>query len=355
MTKRAANLVIAAADPVSAEKSGAWIKLMPAGTFTLRDDRGPFTSGDNASMEAIVERTKEHLSATEMMVDYDHQVLATAEDGGATAKAAGWIKEFEVRDDGIYGLVEWTEAAAKAIEAKEYRYLSPLFITDKKGRVIQLLNVALVNMPAMDLEAIAARAELTLNEGPNMDPILKALGLSEEASDADALSAIEALKAGQASIAAAAGLKEDAGAEAIAAAVSSAVKNSKPDPAKYVPVEQVNALQEQFNELKEGIDGDKAEAVVAAAIKDGKLVPALKDWGLDLAKKSLDEFEAFAASAPVLTKSQLGDKDTTKDTATAETPEAIAAAATAYQKKLQDQGQEIDFASAVAAVQEKKK
>lgn len=280
---------------------------MPAGTFSARDGRGPFTSGDKASMEAIVARTKAHLGNTEMMVDYDHQVLATAPEGAATARAAGWIKDFEVREDGIYGLVEWTDAASAAIDAKEYRYLSPLFGTDKNGRVVRLANIALLNMPAIDLEAIAAGAKLNLSKGPTMDPILEALGLDEGATEADAVSAIQALQSGLSQIALAAGLEKEADMEAVSSAVKKAGKAKAPDPAKFVPIEQVTALQENLQALTDTVTGDKAGKAVDDAIKDGRLAPALKDWGVSLAKSDMKAFEAFVEKSPVLTTAQLGN------------------------------------------------
>nr|WP_297589450.1 phage protease [Roseibium sp.] len=218
----------------------------------------------------------------------------------------------------MYGLVEWTDAAAAAIGAKEYRYLSPLFGTDKKGRVVRFANVALVNMPAIDLEAIAANAQFPPTKGPIMDKdLLEALGLSEGASEADVLAAIQALQSGTSAIALAAGLDKDADSETIAAAVTAfaaqaTADDAKPDPAKYVPVEQVEALQATLTALTDKIDGKDAETAVAAAIEQGKLAPALKDWGLEFAKTNLEGFEAFTAKAPVLTGAQLGNTPKTE-------------------------------------------
>ena len=301
-------LIFAAADPVTADTSGPWIKLLPSGEFSTRDGRGPFNAGLEAALAGIVSRTKAYLGGTEMMIDYDHQSFFGAVKGvGGTAKAVGWVKDFDIREDGIYGRVEWTEAAKAAIEAGEYRYISPTFATAKTtGRVTQLFNAALLNSPAMDLEAIAAAAKIPLTQGSPMDDILEALGLAEGASQADAVSAIEALQAGTSAIALAAGLKEDADSETIAASVRTALESKAPDPARFVPIDQVVALQAEVKALKDSVDGDKAEAAVLAAIEAGKLSPALKGWGLDLANKDLAKFEAFAASAPVLTGAQLG-------------------------------------------------
>ncbi|QDG74447.1 phage protease [Labrenzia sp. PHM005] len=310
MTFSALQLILCAADPAVAGSSegGTWVKLLPAGTFSTRDGRGPFHAGDADRMTAIIKRTKDYLGDTEMMIDYDHQSVFGAVKGvGGTAKAAGWVKDFEVRDDGIYGRVEWTSAARQAIEAGEYRYISPTFAPDKKTRQVSLLfSAALINTPAMDLTAVAAHAELSLTKGSDMDELLEALGLAEGATVADAVTAIEALTATQTAIAMAVNLPADAGAEAITSAVTKAVADTQPDPAKFVPVEQVEALQADVKKLQSVQAEDKADALVTTAIESGKLAPALKDWGLDLARKDPSKLEAFTASAPELTSTQLG-------------------------------------------------
>ncbi|WP_417691540.1 phage protease [Roseibium sp.] len=377
MSKRPHPFEICAADPVAltpdmaaemaAEKtggtsSGTWIRLIPAGTFQARDGRGPFDAGDETALQAIIARTKAYLGGTDMMIDYDHQSAFGAIPGvGGTAKAAGWVKGFEVRADGIYGRVDWTAAARAAIEASEYRYISPLFTRDTAGKVVALRNAALLNMPAMDLEAIAARAFSLTNKGPDMDEILEALGLAKGAGDGEALASITSLTTGLSAIAVAAGLDKSSDAKIIAASVADLAKASKansaqpdlakPDPAKYVPIEQVTALQADLTALRETVETDKAEEVVATAIMTGKLPPALKDWGLSLAKSNMSAFEAFTAGAPILTGPQLGAQKKTEGDDVEADPELIAAAATAHQKKLLDSGQEIDFAAAVAAVQ----
>ncbi|WP_306148913.1 MULTISPECIES: phage protease [unclassified Roseibium] len=349
--------LFAAADSIAvpAEPS-AWIKLLPAGSFTCRDGRGPFHAGDVAALEAVLAQTKQHLAATDMMVDYDHQSILSAVEGvGGTAKAAGWIKAFEIRDDGIYGQVDWTDAASAAIKAREYRYISPLFTVEKSsGRVMALRNAALVNMPALDLEAIAARftpSHLPHSKDFPMDQIALALGLEAQASEADILAAIAKQTSNLEALALAAGFSKDSSFEAIAAAIKTAQESSAPDPAKYVPIDQVAAMQADLATLKSSLAEDKAEDLVTAAIADGKLSPALKDWGLELCKTDPARFEAFAASAPQLTSAQLGDKKR-EEASEARDPVELAAAASAHQAKLAENGQVIDIAAAVSAIQE---
>ncbi len=314
-----------------ADAGGAWMRLLPAGTFSSRDGRGPFTSGDRASLQNIVDASLSYAGETELVIDYDHQSVFGAKDGvGGRAPAAGWVKQLEVRDDGIYGLVEWTEAAATAIRAKEYRYISPVFYHDKSGRVLALQLAALTNTPALDLIAVAASTRFTTRE-TDMDKIAAALGLAAGSGEDAILAALNAQLAASTAIAKAAGLADDARPADVQAAVAAAFADrgkvalaaglaatastdqivaafsagGKVDPTKYVPIEQVQQLTAAVNALQAGQLADKAEQAVASAIKDGKLVPALKQWGLDLYKADPAKFTAFCSSAPVLTAPQL--------------------------------------------------
>ncbi|MFZ1681421.1 MAG: phage protease, partial [Rhizobiaceae bacterium] len=164
--------------------------VLPAGTLRPRDGRGPFVAGGLVDLKGIIDRTNLRLGATELMVDYDHQAHFGAVSGvGGRAPAAGWAKAFRATPEGIQARIEWTVAAKAAITAGEYRYLSPLFTTDAKHRVDVLLNIALVNMPAIDLQAVAARA----NQESDMDKFAKAAGLAADAGEDAILARITAL------------------------------------------------------------------------------------------------------------------------------------------------------------------
>lgn len=318
--------------------TGAWMLLVPAGRFEARDGR-KFVSGSQSEMQAIIARTRQYHGTTDIVVDYDHQSVFGAKDGvGGTAKAAGWIKQLEVRSDGIWGRVEWTPAALEAIRAGEYRYLSPVIPHRKDGRIIIILNAALTNTPALDLTAAAASARLSnLNlsdEGNDMEKILKALGLAEGSGEDAVLSAINSLIASSTAIATAVGLQADAGHGDILAAVNtalsdraaiataagkaasdktddivdavrSALKAGNPDPAKYVPINVVTELRDELKKVQDGTLSEKAENAVNAAIKDGRVTPGQKEWALSYAKSDLSGFEAYVKGSPVLTASQM--------------------------------------------------
>jgi phage I-like protein len=278
------------------------VKLLPIGLITMRDGRGPFLIRDRAHAEQIVAATRQWLGDADFNFDYDHQVAFAAKPGvGGTAVAAGWVKptDITVQDDGIYADVAWTAAAAQKLAAREYRYLSPLFLAAKSGEVLQLKNAALVNIGAIDLPAIAAGLS---GEEDDMSfaLIAAALGLAATATEQEIVAAATDLKAQKATpatsaIAIAAGLAEAASVEEIAASVT-ALKAAKPDPAKFVPIEQVSAITAQLGTL----NAERAEREVAAAMAVGKLAPAMKDWGLSLFKSDEKAWGDYLDSAPVI-------------------------------------------------------
>ncbi len=287
-----------------------WIHLMTPGQLRTNDGRS-FLLEDPAK---VVRNSQDRLRT--MVIDYEHQT-DLAEKNGQPAPAAGWIKELAVRTDGIWGRVEWTDKAAGMIRSREYRYLSPTFTCSKAAphRVGVILRAALTNDPALELTALAT----TQNGDPEMEflkALAKALGLGEDATEEQVLAALksqnEAIAAQTAlatAIKTALGLDEKADETAIAEAVkglkdsvATAKSDKTPDPAKFVPVEQVAALSEEIAQLKTQVGEDKAAAAVEDAMKSGKLPPALKDWGLAYATSDLTGFTNYCEKQPVIVK-----------------------------------------------------
>jgi phage I-like protein len=299
--------LIAAAVEIPLLANGAparTVKLLPIGTFNLRDGRGPYRIRDRAHAEEVVAATRAWLGSADFNWDYNHQVLATGASGGSEAVASGWSKPdtLRVEDDGIYIDVDWTARADQRLRDREFRYLSPLFMarpaTDG-GDVLHLKNAALTNVGAIDLPAIAASHTGAEN---NMDlaALLALLGLPADATKETVAAAIEELKkpkaADTSAVAIAAGLAATATLEEVAATVATLKAGAAPDPAKFVPIEQMKAVSDRLTVL----DGERAEREVAAAIESGKLAPASKAWGLDYFKKDEAGFRSFIESAPVL-------------------------------------------------------
>jgi phage I-like protein len=150
-----------------------WVELIPAGEFMLADGRGPFVNDDPAG---VIAGTLDEMQARGLTggipFDYDHSTDFAAPEGHPSP-ASGWMKEFKVEAGAVWGRVDWTQRAAGAIAAKEYKYISPVFASrctcanpkctadnpcaSGKRHVIRVLRAALTNNPAMpDIQAIAA-------------------------------------------------------------------------------------------------------------------------------------------------------------------------------------------------------
>ena len=220
----------------------AEFRLMPAGRFKAKDGRPAGLKHGWNLTDALAQKLIDAANRQNdrFLIDYDHQTLH-AKDHGGKAPAAGWFSRLEWRPgDGLYALgVEWTAAAQAAIDAKEYRYISPVLTYDAKtGDVTGLLMAAIVNYPALDGLTDLANAlsrSLSPAEGhlfhltriPPMTELLKRLGLPEDADETAALSALDAILA-----------ERDQ-----AKADHQAALSATPDPAKFAPVDALRAFR----------------------------------------------------------------------------------------------------------------
>jgi phage I-like protein len=82
---------------------------------------------------------------------------------------------------------------------------------------------------------------------------------------------------------------------------------AQPDPAQFVPIAALTALQGEHAEtqnelvaLKAELGGGKLDKIVSDALASGKLTPATEAWARDLGKKDIAALSAFIAAAPVV-------------------------------------------------------
>jgi len=305
-------LIATHAAPLGSSDGGQapeWVHLIPAGRTSGRDGRGPYVLED--AQAVVAASIREGLDA---VIDYDHQTdLAAVKGVGGTAPAAGWIKALEARADGIWGKVEWTEKAAAAIAAREYRYISPVFIHTRAGQIKAVLRAGLTNNPNLNLTALAAGDTQLQSEGDTMDELLKALakalGLPADADQAAIMAAIAALgeretaaQAAITAIASAAGVTPAADPAATATAVQAAFTAAgqgaagNPDPKRFAPIEVVTSLQSQVKTLME----ERGASVVDQAIKSGKVPPANRDWAVAYHAKDPEGFAQFLDGQPAI-------------------------------------------------------
>lgn len=240
-----------------------WVQLIPAGSFSGRDGRGPYLL-DGASVLAAFER-----GGIDLPIDYEHQTLEAAAKAGPVP-AAGWIKALEVRDGSLWGRAAWTPKAADLIAQREYRFLSPVFRHDKAGRIVALEGAGLTHYPNLDLAPVAHTKG---DDMTDMTQIAEALGAP---ADAD----VEALAAH------AKALRDKAARE--------------PDPREWVPMSQHQAVAQELAALQKQVAKEKAEAAVRAAMSAGKLAPAMQAWAAAYAEKDPEGFAAWCAAAPAI-------------------------------------------------------
>lgn len=287
-------LAIAAASEIAA--GATRIQLLPMGRHFGRDGRGPYILKDKAHAERVIAATKARLGSCDFMIDYDHQVVADPS-AGAQAKAAGWARQDSLvaEDDGIWAEVQWTPAAQAAIGDREYRYISPCFQHSKAGEITLILNAALVNIPNLELAAVAAQQ---FGDEKPMKTIATALGLAEDATEEAILAAINSMKTSATAVAKALGLAETATGDEVATAAAAAIAGGDPDPAKFVPIGELTALRSRLD----AIEAKDAEATVDAAIAAGKLTPANRDWGLKAFRADPDAFATAMGNQPPVLK-----------------------------------------------------
>lgn len=304
MSRKAALSVAALSVELTASASStppAEFRLLPYGRFKAADGSGrPEGVPEGWFLDqALAAQVAAEFNARRdsRVIDYEHQTLH-AEENGKPAPAAGWIGRLEARADGLYAVgVEWTANAAAMIAAREYRYISPVFASEKAtGRVVRVLHAALTNYAGLDgltdLSALAARFSLVVQPQKEMPmkALLAALGLPETATEAEALAALNALKTAH-------------------TGELAALRGAAPDPAKYVEVATLTAVRGELataNIELAALKAEKHEAevgkVVQAALTAGKLTPAMEGWAKNLGKADLAALNAFVETAPVVVK-----------------------------------------------------
>ncbi|MDF3840477.1 phage protease [Pseudomonas citronellolis] len=268
-----------------------WVEVLPPGpTVTGRDGR-QWTYDPHQ----VIAATTDHAAGADLPFDYLHATELKAP-LGEKAPASGWAKEYRINERGaLEARVEWTAAGHNAIQAREYRYVSPVFMYDSSGRIDRFSSFALVTKPNLIIKAL--NAEGAPSQPPEVNAmdlaaILAALGLPDTATAEDAVGAINKLL----------GDKE---------ALQSAANSEKvPSLDKYVPRQDFSAMErralnaEQLLAQQKKDDLEKAiNAEIEAALTARKITPATKDYHLAACREDggLERFRDFVKAAPPVT------------------------------------------------------
>lgn len=101
--------------PLTEGSTEQWMHAFPFGQYKHPLYGDIIMTPERARRMAL--NVNEGVRGIDLAIDYDHN----------SGPAAGWIKQAEVRDDGLWLYIEWTPDAAERLRKKEYRYFSPEF------------------------------------------------------------------------------------------------------------------------------------------------------------------------------------------------------------------------------------
>ena len=180
--------------------------------------KGPVLFDDVAAAAVMAAYQR---AGVDLMIDLEHQALYAPEARADAADARGWA-QLELRGDGSLWAVRvtWTPDGARRLLEKTQRYTSPAFMQDESGRVVEIINCAIVAMPATyDAAPLVAASRVATR--PVFDTPSRAATLLSNSMDPEQIkAAIDALTNG--TLATALGLDASAKPSEIVAAVQAA-------------------------------------------------------------------------------------------------------------------------------------
>lgn len=277
--------------PGGETRAPEWVELFPAasaGKLVAQDGR----HWDLPDPETVVAAFR--AGKRDLPFDYEHATELLGPKGHP-APAVGWLKDVAVRAGALWGKVEWTEDGAKAVASRAYRFLSPAFFATKKvgGTVLRLTSVGLTNNPAFTMTALARAQEGDAAAGEEeitmTKAIAQALGLKDDASEADCVARIGAIKTDATT--------------ALARAESPSVEKFVARSEHDALIQTCSTLRTENDKLKSDETDKTIGAAVDKAIADGFVPPAIKDSELALCRAiGTDKYaERLKALKPVIT------------------------------------------------------
>ena len=267
-----------------------WIELIPAG-FDVQGRDG--RAWINPDPQGVVTATA--ADTHPLPLDWEHATEVRAPKG-EDAPAAGWIEQTEVREGGsIWGRVDWTLRGRTMVEAREYRFISPVFAFDKTTGVIRrLVSAALTNTPNLLLTALNRHSDDDGTDQLNREQ-------EKPLSIAQRLASVLGLAANS---------TEDEIVTAVTTTVTEAkAANRSVDLSSYAPRADLDAAVNRATAaeqaLKTKTDADHARAIdaaISAAQDAGKIIPASVDQyrAMCSMEGGLAQFEKLVETMPVI-------------------------------------------------------
>lgn len=281
----------------------AEVRLLPAGTTA--STKGKYTF-DAESAKAVLAAADDY--GNDYFFDYGHASLdRNAQDPGRAGRAAGTFR-LTVRDGELWTLgLRWTDEARQYLADRQYRYISPAF-RHVDGHVREFVNAALTNMPAtkgmtpivMSRDAGDADADDNTKNSPNpekpMRLVLTALGLSDNASEAEALDAVTRLRGKAKDLAA---LTDKADVDEALGVIRGWKEQAAKLPDVAAKLEKLEAAQRDA----------EVQSMVDTAVTSGLLPPAMKDEALSIGRENPKFLKGFLSTfRPLVSTKPEGEK-----------------------------------------------
>lgn len=267
---------------VSDGKAPEWVELIPPGPNVTGRDGRQWLFDEQAGMlvqSSFLGR------AIDLPIDWEHATQHRASKG-ESAPAAGWIKQLELRNGALWGLVDWTPRASEQVINREYRFLSPVFDFDPDTtRIARLVSAGLTNKPNFLLTALN-QENMEVTPVTLSPALLTALGLPATATEEQALAATAQLRA-----------------------TAQAVNTEKPNLEQFMPrtdydsvLQRATNAEQALAEQKKTEHTKQVDALITSATQAGKITPATVDYHRAACQDEtgLARFKAFVDAAPVV-------------------------------------------------------
>lgn len=292
-----------------------WLDLIPQGPHVRGRDGREWLNDVPDQVVAGLQREAEQ--GRYLVLDWEHATELKAPQG-EKAPAAGWFREFRLQDGVIQGKLSLNAAGRKAIEDKEWLYYSPALLYEKESRRIRgLSSVGLTNKANLSLTAL--NHQQTQEEDTMLEELLKILGLDKSTDQKTALNAVQQ-KVDE--------LNTVTGErDKLKSDLQTALNNAQtPSLEKFVPrtdydavLERATNAEQKLHEIEKAGRDKEIETAVNAAVREGKIAPASKDFYMETCRQEggLEKFREFVKSAPVVCDPTDLDERQLEDQATA--------------------------------------
>ncbi len=246
-----------------------------------------FANGDTATLKGTFkcsqfscDRVMSAMTAAgrdKLPIDYNHGQVSFMGGSYDAGRAAGWFVP-AARDGALWATeVEWTPQGLKALNDKEFRLFSPAFMTDENRNVVELINVALTNLPATLHQTPLVMGEFAGPEENQHDMTLEQLLAQLKVKDITELSA------------------------AVQSAQTLQTQNAQLVAASQTINTELQTLKANQAAQAEA-DAKAAKAnLITALSTDGRLPPAMHAWAETLTIKQLQDFAEKAPKPGVST------------------------------------------------------